>query len=311
MLNLNDLHVFVQVVAHGGFSATSRALGVPKSTLSKRIAQLEKSVGARLIQRTSRSFVVTEVGHEFYRHAAAMVIEAEAAENVVKGRLNAPSGTVRITASVATVQHMLAPLLPKLADTYPLIRIVLHATDSLVDIVQEGFDMAIRSHCAPLKDSDLVQRTLSDDPIWLVSSKAYLEKKGHITHPSEIKVHDGIMFSTRETSWSVRHDSGTLVEVSPDPRYTANEPVAVMEAAKLGLGIAGLPASFCRSQIASGDVVRILPDWTVGAISTTLLMPHRRGQLPSVRIIFDQLVQAFSDQDASNTSEFVSPSTFT
>src|SRR3990170_2884020 len=155
MLNLNDLLVFVRVVDHGGFAAASRALGIPKSTLSQRLSALEKAIGVRLVQRTSRSFVVTEIGRDFHRHAAAMLIEAEAAEHVVKGRLAEPSGTVRITASLPIAQFRLAPLLPRLAASYPKIRIMLHVTDRFVDIVQEGFDIAIRHHFAPLPDTDL------------------------------------------------------------------------------------------------------------------------------------------------------------
>src|SRR5688500_5159137 len=122
MLNLNDLLVFVRVVDHGGFAAASRALGVSKSTLSQRLSALEKSIGVRLVQRTSRSFTVTEIGRDLYRHAAAMLIEAEAAEHVVKGRLAEPSGTVRITASLPIAQYHLAPLLPLLAASFPKIR---------------------------------------------------------------------------------------------------------------------------------------------------------------------------------------------
>ena len=117
MLNLNDQQWFVRVVDHGGFAAAARALEVPKSTLSKRVALLEASLGVRLIQRSSRVFVVTDTGQAFYRHAAAMLIEAEAAENVVRGLQAEPAGIVRITASVTTAQLVLAELLPALAAT--------------------------------------------------------------------------------------------------------------------------------------------------------------------------------------------------
>ncbi|HEX8661058.1 MAG TPA: LysR family transcriptional regulator, partial [Brevundimonas sp.] len=129
VLNLNDLQAFVQVVDHGGFTAAGRALGVPKSTLSKRLSDLETAIGVRLVQRTSRSFAVTEIGRDFYRHAAAMLIEAEAAENVVKGRLAEPSGTVRITASLPIAQFRLASLLPRLAASFPKVRIMLDVSD--------------------------------------------------------------------------------------------------------------------------------------------------------------------------------------
>lgn len=296
MLNLNDLLVFVRVVDNGGFAAAGRVLGIPKSTLSKRLAELERTAGVRLIQRTSRSFAVTDVGRELYRHAAAMLAEAEAAEGVVKGRLAEPSGTVRITASLPIVQFDLAPLLPRLAAEYPMIRIMLAASDRFVDIVQEGFDIALRSHFGPLADSGLVQRRIGFDPNWLVASPAYLRERGPLARPEDVQGADGLMVSPADTAWTLRDGAGTAAEVVPSPRFLANETIALLEAAKAGLGVACLPAGLCASPIASGALVRVLPGWTAGGVTTTLLMPHRRGQLPAVRVVADRIVAALSDR---------------
>jgi DNA-binding transcriptional LysR family regulator len=279
MLNLNDLQAFVQIVDHGGFAAAGRALGIPKSTLSKRLAELEKALGVRLVQRTSRSFTVTDVGRDFHRHASAMLIEAEAAENVIKRRLAEPSGTVRITASTPVAQFRLARLLPRLAADYPKVRIMLDVSDRFVDIVQEGFDIAIRNHFAPLPDTDLVQRRLSYDPAWLVASSTYLRNRGVPSRPEELGAFDGVMASPSDKVWA---------------RYFANETVSLLEAAKAGLGVACLAGSFCASLVASGDLVRVLPGWTARGVATTLLMPHRRGQLPSVRAVADRLILELS-----------------
>lgn len=296
MLNLNDLLMFVRVVDCGGFAAASRVLGIPKSTLSQRVSALEKELGVRLVQRTSRRFVVTEVGRDFHRHAAAMVIEAEAAEQVVKGRLAEPSGTVRITASLPIAQFRLAPVLPRLAASYPKVRIMLDVSDRFVDIVQEGFDIAIRNHFAPLPDTDLVQRRISFDPTCLVASVEYLREKGMPTRPEEVRGLDGLMASHTETVWRLQDAAGAVVEVAPSPRYVANETISLLEAAKSGLGVACLASTFCEPLIASGALVRILPDWTAGGVATTLLMPHRRGQLPSVRVIADRLIAELSQR---------------
>jgi DNA-binding transcriptional LysR family regulator len=296
MLDLNDLVVFVQVVDHGGFAAASRALGIPKSTLSQRLSELEKAIGVRLVHRTSRSFVVTDIGRDFYRHAAAMLIEAEAAEHVVKGRLAEPSGTVRITASMPIAQFRLAPLLPRLAASYPKIRIMLHVTDRFVDLVQEGYDIAIRNHFAPLPDTELVQRRIYFDPAWLVASVEYIRDKGMPARPEEASRLDGLMASPTETEWRLHDDKGAITKVTPSPRYIANETVSLLEAAKAGLGVACLAASFCAPLIESGALVRLLPAWTAGGVTTTLLMPHRRGQLPSVRAVADQLIAALSQR---------------
>ncbi|MCC5812677.1 MAG: LysR family transcriptional regulator [Ectothiorhodospiraceae bacterium] len=294
MLNLNDLQVFVQVVDHGGFTAASRRLGVPKSTLSKRVKELEKRAGVRLIHRTSRSFTVTELGQDFYRHASAMLIEAEAAENVIKGRLAEPSGTVRVTASVPTVQHALAPLLPKIVSAYPRVRVVLYATDRFVDVIQDGFDIAIRDHFDPLPDSSLVQRRIGVAPFWLVASEGHARELGNPVQPSDIEGRDGLFTTQGETGWTLQNGEGGACRVSLQPRYYANESTALLEAAKAGLGIACLPSGLCAESIDAGTLQRILPDWTAGKVTTTLLMPHRRGQLPSVRVVADLLVNALS-----------------
>ncbi|MBB2840590.1 MULTISPECIES: LysR substrate-binding domain-containing protein [Rhizobium] len=294
MFNLNDLLVFVQVVDHGGFAAAGRALRLPKSTLSKRLSELERKIGVRLIQRTSRSFAVTEIGRDLYRHAAAMLIEAEAAEHVIKGRLAEPSGTVRITASLPIAQFRLAALLPRLAASYPKMRITLDVSDRFVDIVQEGFDIAIRNHFSPLPDNDLVQRRIDDDPTWLVASPDYIREKGVCSRPEEASELDGLMASPSESVWTLRNGDGTVAKITPMPRYVANETISLLEAAKAGLGVTCLPSSFCAQLIASGALVRILPEWTGGGVTTTLLMPHRRGQLPSVRMVADYLIAELS-----------------
>lgn len=291
MLNLNDLQVFVQVVDHGGFTAASRKLGVPKSTLSKRVLELERQAGVRLIHRTSRSFAVTELGQDFYRHASAMLIEAEAAENVIRGRLAEPSGTVRITASIPTAQQALAPLLPEIAAAHPKIRIVLHATDSFVDIVQDGFDIAVRDHFGPLADSGLVQRRVGTEAFWLVASQDYVGRAGLPDDPSALDAMDGLLASQSSGGWVLEDGGGRTVAVSPRARYHANEGTALLEAAKAGLGIARLPRGLCEAPIRLGRLRRILPEWTAGTVTTTLLTPHRRGRLPSVRIVADLLAE--------------------
>jgi DNA-binding transcriptional LysR family regulator len=295
MLNLNDLYLFVQVVDHAGFAATARALSVPKSTLSKRVAELEKHLGVRLIQRTSRSFVLTEVGRDVYRHASAMLIEAEAADSVVRNRLAEPSGTVRITASVPTSQFALADMLPDLALAYPKVHIVLHVSDRFVDPVHEGFDIAVRSHFAPLPDSSLVQRRIGFQPNHLVASPAYLERRGIPEHPADIAGHDGILADeSARPAWSLQGRNGMTADVHPMPRFVADESLILLKAAIAGLGITCLPHSFCRSAIEACSLVRVLPDWEAGGVTTTLLMPHRRGQLPSVRAVADFLATGLS-----------------
>ncbi|ATB45111.1 LysR family transcriptional regulator [Corallococcus macrosporus] len=280
--------------------ASPRRLGIPKSTVSKRVAELEDGLGARLIQRTSRSFTLTEVGRDFLDHARAVVIEAEAAENVVRRRQAEPSGVVRITTSVPTAQFRLADRLPRLALAHPKVRVELHATDRFVDIVQEGFDIAVRSHFAPLPASGLVQRKLSVDPIILVASPGYLDRRGKPRRPEDLREHDGLLTSALATQWKLRGRTGDTVTVAPRGLLIADESMVLLKAALAGLGVVCLPESFTRADTEAGRLVRVLPAWTAGLVTTTILTPHRRGQLPAVRAVIDFLTADADEAGASS-----------
>lgn len=291
MLKLNDLHFFTQAVDSGGFAAAARRLGCPKSTVSKRVAALEAALGAQLLHRSSRSFTLTDVGRDVYDHASAAMIEAEAAETVVKRRLAEPSGIVRITASVPNAQFRLAHRLPVLARQYPKLTIQLHVTDRFVDLVQDGFDIAIRSHFAPLPDSDLVQRRMSEDPISLVAAPSYLAEHGVPATPEVLSGHDGLMSAIAVKVWRLSDGRGRTVEVVPRPRLHADESVPLLKAAEAGLGVVCLPELISAEAVGEGRLVRILPGWTAGQVMTTILTPHKRGQLPAVRAVIDFLLQ--------------------
>ncbi len=294
MLNLNDLHFFAQAVDSGGFAAAARRLGCPKSTVSKRVATLEATLGVQLLHRTSRRFTLTDVGRDVYDHARAVMIEAEAAQAVVHRRLAEPSGTVRITASVPIAQFQLADRLPILARQYPKLRIQLHVTDRFIDLVQEGFDLAIRSHFAALPDSDLVQRRMSEEPITLVAAPSYVARRGEPPVPEALSEHDGLMSNMTMKRWRLGDAGGRIVEVAPQPLLYADESVSLMKAAEAGLGIVCLPEMISAQAVNEGRLVRVLPAWTAGSVMTTILTPHKRGQLPAVRAVIDFLMRTES-----------------
>jgi len=298
VLNLNDLVLFAAAVEHGGFAAASRRLGVPKSTISKRVAELEEVLAARLIHRTSRSFVLTELGRDFYEHARAALIEAEAAEAVVRRRQAEPSGTVKITASVPTAQMHLAPHLPALSRAYPRLQVQLEVTDRFVDLVLEGFDIAVRSHFAPLPDSGLVQRQLLIEPILLVAAPAYLDQRVALRSPADLASHDGLLTGATATQWQLSNTSGETLQTTPLPRMVANESTVLVNAAVAGLGVVCLPETICRAAVAAGQLVRVLPEWTAGRVTTTIVMPHRRGQLPAVRAAVEFLARCMGKEAA-------------
>lgn len=295
MLNLNDLYLFVQAVEAGSMSAAARLLDLPKSTVSKRVAALEHTLGARLVHRTSRSFRLTPVGAEFFEHARAAVIEAESARDAVLRQAAEPRGIVRITSSVPIAQHVLAPCLPALALAHPRLQLQIHASDRRVNLVQEGFDIAVRSHFAPLPDSELVQRPLMVSPIVLVASPAYLARAGEPASPADLARHDGLYPNLQAVPWRLGRDADS-VEVAPRERLYADEHTVLLHAAMAGLGIACLPDWIVRDALDAGTLVRVLPDWHAARVTTTLLMTHRRGQLPGVRAVVDFLVRHVAGQ---------------
>jgi DNA-binding transcriptional LysR family regulator len=293
MFNLDDAYLFAQVVEHGGFTAASRATGLAKSTMSKRIGVLEEQLDVRLLHRNSRKLSLSEAGVDFYRHVSAMLVQAEAAEASIKNRLAAPRGNVRITASVITARHHLAAILPAIASKYPDVQIMLHATDRTVDVVQESFDIALRDHHDPLPSSELLQQRIGFEPDFLVAAPGYVKRAGVPTDPEALQDHDGLLNGsiTRPLSWRIMEDgSGASRSVTPRMRSFSDDPETLVSMTLAGLGVAALPRCVCEPHLRCNEFVRVLPSWIAGGATTTLLVPHRRGQLPAVRAVSDALV---------------------
>ncbi len=170
MQDLNDLYLFAQAVEHGGFTPAGRALDIPKSTLSRRVAGLEKRLGVRLIQRSTRHFSVTEIGHEYHRHCLAMLVEAESADEVVERHRSIPQGIVRLSCPTALLSAWVGPMLAEFMAQYPLVELQVESTNRSVDLIQEGMDLALRVRFPPLENSELVMKTLGESRQVLVAA---------------------------------------------------------------------------------------------------------------------------------------------
>ena len=297
MLDLNDFFYFVQVVDRGGFTAAGRTLRMPKSTLSHRVLQLEAELGVRLLNRTSRRFAMTDAGGEFYRHAVAMLQQAEQAETAIRHRLTEPTGTVRFTAGVATAQFAMRDMVADFLLRFPKVNVVGHATDQTVDIVGENFDVAIRAHSAPLPDSTLVQRALAPAPWFLFAGATYLDANGALETPQDLTGHPSLfmMRTSIAPTWRLRNTSEAKDEVVVPltPRLLSDDIIGLKQAAIAGLGIVALPGYICRDDLRSGRLRRVLPNWLAGDSTLTALIPYRQGLLPSVRAFIDHLAAEF------------------
>jgi DNA-binding transcriptional LysR family regulator len=297
VLDLNDFYYFVRVVDQGGFTAASKNLNVPKSTLSHRIQTLEQRLDARLISRTSRQFALTDVGREFYRHSVAMLEHAERAELAIKQRLERPSGTVRVTVGPAVAQFVLKGIILDFLRKHPQVSIVEHVTERIVDIVGENFDVAVRAHSRSLPDSALICRVLAPSPWHLFASPKYLDERGVPQTPEELSRHSHIhmMRSGIEPEWHLENAIlGKSRKVVPLAiSLSSDDIVTLVSAASAGLGIAALPSYVCRAEVRAGTLTKVLPEWSAGEATISALIPHRLGSTPAIRAFVGHLAAEF------------------
>jgi DNA-binding transcriptional LysR family regulator len=293
--DLNDLYYFARIVEHKGFAAAGRALGVPKSKLSRRIALLEERLGVRLIQRSTRRFSVTEVGENYYRHCKAMLVEAEAAQQAIDLVRGEPQGIVRLACPVALVQARVADMLAEFLQRYPQIQIHLESTNRRVDVIAEGLDIAIRARTPPLDDSGLAMRTLAQRSLCLVASPRLCERYERPTNPSELGRLPSLDLGPPrpEYLWELEGPQGAVAQIPHSPRLVADDMVAIRTAALAGVGIAQLPVMIMGEEVRRGELVKVLPEWNSKSAVVHAVFPTRRGILPSVRQLIDFLAERF------------------
>lgn len=296
MRDLNDLYYFVQVVDHGGFAPAGRALGTPKSKLSRRIALLEERLGTRLIQRSTRRFAVTELGQTYYTHAKAMLVEADAAEEAIQRNQAEPRGVVRLSCPGALLDASVGPMLVAFLQAYPLVELHLDATNRRVDVVGEAIDVAIRVRPPPLEDSDLVLRVLAERRQSLVASPALLARFPAPHAPSDLMGLPSMELGTPQNQfvWSLHGPDDEQVAIHHQPRLITRGMLTLRDAAVSGVGVVQLPNMLVREHVARGELVHVLPGWAPRAEIIHAVYPSRRCMLPAVRALLDFLTERFA-----------------
>lgn len=299
MRDLNDLYYFVQVVDHGGFAPAGRALGVPKSKLSRRIALLEESLNVRLLQRSSRRFAVTDIGQEYYLRCKAMLLEAESAQEVVDRTHEDPQGIVRLSCPLALLDYQVGEMLARFMVEHPRIQLQIDSTNRRVDVIRESLDLALRVRFPPLEDSGLVMKTLSESTQFLVASPKLVEAMGglpQLTNLSQLSqwpsLGDGRLHRTEV--WQLQGPQGATAEVPYLPRMVCEDRIALRQAAVHGVGVVQLPAMMILDDLRSGRLVDVVPGWKPRAGIVHAVFPSRRGLLPSVRLLLDFLGTEFA-----------------
>lgn len=296
MQDLNELLFFAEVVDHGSFAAAARALGLPKSRLSRRVAELEARLGVRLLQRTTRKLSLTEAGEQCHRHCAAMREQAEAALQAVALVQSEPRGTLRVACPVTLAQTMLGRLLPLFMERHPQVRVDLRVSNRVVDLVEEGVDVALRVR-ATLEDSgSLVVKQLGLTHALLVASPAQLRRQGTPEHPDALVRMDTVAMSAVEgrSSWQLLDPAQRLVTLTHQPRLVADDLWTLKLAILRGTGVGLVPDYLCQEELAQGRLVALLPGWAPAPAILHAVFPSRRGLAPATRRFLDFLGEQVS-----------------
>jgi DNA-binding transcriptional LysR family regulator len=291
MHDLNDMVYFAEVVTHGSFAAASRALGIPKSRLSRRVAKLEEDLGLRLLQRTTRKLSLTTAGELFYRHCDAMRDEATAAVAAVAQVQTEPRGVIRVVCPVTLAQTVVGPILPEYQAAHPHVHVHMQVSNRVIDLVEEGIDVALRVRPSVADSGSLVVKHLGTSIGMLVASPRQLERQGHPEEPSDLTLLDSVAMSARDgrAHWNLFGPNGAQYAVTHRPRFIADDLLTLKFAITGGIGIGVLPDYMCRAEIASGELVPVLQGWAPEPGVVHAVFGSRRGLVPALRSFLDFL----------------------
>jgi DNA-binding transcriptional LysR family regulator len=300
-MDLNEIVVFARVVETRSFTAAAQQLGLPKSTVSRKVAQLEERLGVRLLQRTTRKLNLTEVGQAYYERCARIVQDIAAAEQVVTDMQTAPRGLLRLTAPVDLGSTYLGALVAEFLLAYPEIQIELDLADRVIDLIEEGVDLGIRF--GPLTESTLIARKLGVMQMRLYASPAYLARRGTPTAPAQLGDHDTLLFapSARVIPWSLHGPDG-LVEVPQHGRLISNGILGLRDAARAGAGITLLPEFVIGDDLATGRLAVVLPAWSMTRSELFAVYPSTRNLSPKVRAFLEFVIARMSPPPWAKTA---------
>jgi DNA-binding transcriptional LysR family regulator len=291
LADLGEILAFTRVVQRGGFSAAARDLGMPKSTISRKVSELEGRVGARLLQRTTRRVSLTDVGRVYYEHCLRIVAELEDADRAVAQTQATPSGPLRVTAPLTF--SIVGPVLAEYLRLYPAVDVELVCTDRRVDLVEERFDLAIRAGQTP--DSTLVARKLGALRRRLLAAPSLLKRLGRLREPLDLARHPALAFLPDGNVWRLR-SRARVVDVTIQPRLTANDFETLLEACRAGAGLALVPELSCDADVKARRLVEVLPEWSAGETPVFALYPSHRHLAPKVVAMVELLrAKLFAD----------------
>jgi LysR family transcriptional regulator for bpeEF and oprC len=296
-MELSALTALVKVVQAGSFTRAAEAMHTQKAHLSRVVTNLERELGVRLLERTTRSLSLTEVGREIFERAVGILGAVEDAERVAQRMLAEPRGVLKLTCGVEFGTIAVSRWIDAYLQRYPQVGVEADFTGRIVDIVHEGFDLAIR--VGELPDSRLAARRLGELRYGLFASPDYLARRGIPGSPEDLPQHDLLVFTagSHRVGWRLARGSESR-RVEAPARLRINNSFAVRDAAIQGLGIAQLPMVVADMALASTELTRVLPEWHPPAVPVHALFPSNRYLTPKVRAFIDHAVHAFPAEAA-------------
>jgi DNA-binding transcriptional LysR family regulator len=293
MRDLNELYFFAKVVDHGGFSAAAQQLGIPKSRLSRHIAQLEHRLGVRLLNRTTRRVTLTELGRIYHQHCRDVLASADAADEAAERLRIEPSGLLKVTAPIGIADRDLAPILSGFLAKYPQVRLNLVITSRRVDLVEDGVDVALRVRISGDEDPHLVTKRFGVANASLVATPRFVRRHPKIRHPNDLKHLPIVGMANADglVRWRLENRNGETIALTLTPRLAADHFAVLQDAALNHIGLTYLPELYCRDELKSGRFVAVLPEWSKPSATVQAVYLSRRGLLPSVRAFIDYLAK--------------------
>jgi DNA-binding transcriptional LysR family regulator len=292
---LAGIHEFVAVVEAGGFAAAAARLNLSRSAVGKTVARLEARLGVRLCHRTTRALSLTDDGQAFYERCVRVLAELEAGEAALEsGRLE-PSGKVRISVPVVFGRRCVAPVLYEAARQYRQLKLEVSFTDRPVDLIEEGYDLAVRNgnlRNANLRNvAGLMTRTLARQRMTVCGSPAYLAARGHPVALEDLAAHEAIGYARGgdTTPWIFPARNGAMVEAPIESRIRLDDLEAISDAAAAGMGLAWLPCWLIRERVASGELVRLLDNRSATEFNSSAIWPQTPFLPSRVRVLIDAL----------------------
>lgn len=299
MIDLNQLYYFAKIVEFGGITEASKNLRIPKSKLSRHLAALEEELGVRLIHRTTRHFSVTDIGQTYYAHCQSMLDKVEIAQSSIMEAQAKPRGLIRITCPITLLHMSVEDMITSFLTQNPEVDMIVDATNRRIDLVHEGVDIALRVLKPPFEDSEYVMKRLSVRKQVLVASPDLMKTMGDIQCPEDLYQCPSLAHSQYRdrNQWELLDERNILTNIPFLPKFMTTDLSLLKKATLNGIGIAKLPLMVVHSELKSGQLIRLLPDWHFEDEIVHAVYPSRRGVIPAIRAFLDHLEKNFITLD--------------